>query len=364
MEQHPVPQNIASYQFRLVGNMTLKQFLELAAGCLLALIFYKSNLPVIFKWPLMGTSIFIGIILAFFPFEERPLDAWVINFFKSVYRPTLYLWKKQPQLPDFFFFKAEQEKSRVIKKILPEERLKFAEYLESLPKETQILPFDKKEEEEIKRINQYLALQTNLKSQSLPVAPAQFANVSPQLSKVTVSKLQQPEENLKMSGPVIKMAEAFAPRFEIGTPFKIPPPKAKLKPKPQPVKKIKPKPKIEIKKGSFIPPRPVPLPQIAASDFANVVVGMVITPDEKILPGAIIEIRDATGMPIRASKTNKLGQFFVATPLANGNYEMEIEHPNYTFDIIKFKTEGKVLAPFKIKAKTMVTTNQTSQQLN
>ncbi|KKR52786.1 MAG: hypothetical protein UT88_C0021G0001, partial [Candidatus Woesebacteria bacterium GW2011_GWD2_40_19] len=38
MEQHPIPQNISSYQFRLVGDMTLKQFFQLAGGFLVGLI--------------------------------------------------------------------------------------------------------------------------------------------------------------------------------------------------------------------------------------------------------------------------------------------------------------------------------------
>ena len=40
MQQHPVPQNVTQYQFRLVGDMTLKQFLELAGGMLLAYLIY------------------------------------------------------------------------------------------------------------------------------------------------------------------------------------------------------------------------------------------------------------------------------------------------------------------------------------
>ena len=31
-ESHPIPQQISSYQFRLVGDMTLKQFFQLARG--------------------------------------------------------------------------------------------------------------------------------------------------------------------------------------------------------------------------------------------------------------------------------------------------------------------------------------------
>ena len=71
MEQHPVPQQISSYEFRLVGDMTLKQFGQLAAGGILALFFYVSPLPGYFKWPLMIFSFFGGAAMAFLPFEEN-----------------------------------------------------------------------------------------------------------------------------------------------------------------------------------------------------------------------------------------------------------------------------------------------------
>ena len=74
MQQHPVPQNVTQYQFRLVGDMTLKQFLELAGGMLLAYLIYASNLFIVFKLPLALLGLFLGIALAFFPIEDRPLD--------------------------------------------------------------------------------------------------------------------------------------------------------------------------------------------------------------------------------------------------------------------------------------------------
>ena len=45
MQQHPVPQHISNYEFKLVGDMTLKQFFQLAGGILVALIFYATPLP-------------------------------------------------------------------------------------------------------------------------------------------------------------------------------------------------------------------------------------------------------------------------------------------------------------------------------
>src|SRR3989339_2182515 len=104
MQQHPVPQNVTQYQFRLVGDMTLKQFLELLGGILLAYLFYASNLVFIFKWPLALLSVFVGIALAFFPIEDRPLDQWVTNFLKSIYNPTRFIWKKTNKIPSFFSF--------------------------------------------------------------------------------------------------------------------------------------------------------------------------------------------------------------------------------------------------------------------
>src|SRR3990172_3231856 len=94
MEQHPIPQNISSYQFRLVGDMTLKQFFQLAGGIVVGLIFYSSPLLPIIKWPFAIVSAILGVALAFLPLEERPLEKWIIAFFRAIYSPTLYYWKR------------------------------------------------------------------------------------------------------------------------------------------------------------------------------------------------------------------------------------------------------------------------------
>ncbi len=95
MEQHPVPQNVTTFQFRLIGDMTLKQFGYLCAGAILAFIAYKLPMPFIITWPLTMIFAFLGIGFAFIPIEERPMDVWVFSFFKSIYSPTQYLWTRQ-----------------------------------------------------------------------------------------------------------------------------------------------------------------------------------------------------------------------------------------------------------------------------
>src|SRR3990167_11144006 len=99
MEQHPVPQNVTTFQFRLIGDMTIKQFGYLAGGLILAYISYKLPLPFFFTWPLALVFGLGGFGFAFVPVEERPMDVWVLSFLKNVYSPTQYLWQKSSSVP-------------------------------------------------------------------------------------------------------------------------------------------------------------------------------------------------------------------------------------------------------------------------
>jgi hypothetical protein len=95
MEQHPVPQNVTTFQFRLIGDMTIKQFGYIAGGMILAYISYRLPLPFFFTWPLAIIFALGGLGLAFVPIEERPMDVWVLSFIKSVYSPTKYVWSQE-----------------------------------------------------------------------------------------------------------------------------------------------------------------------------------------------------------------------------------------------------------------------------
>ncbi len=99
MEQHPVPQNVTTFQFRLIGDMTLKQFGYLAGGAILGYISYKLPLPFFFTWPAAATFALGGVGFAFVPVEERPMDVWFLSFVKSIYSPTQYLWQKTKTTP-------------------------------------------------------------------------------------------------------------------------------------------------------------------------------------------------------------------------------------------------------------------------
>src|SRR3989344_2751028 len=95
MENHPIPQDVTGFQFKLIGDMTVKQFAYLAAGVLSAwLIFSVFPFPGFIKFPI---AIFCGALgggLAFVPIEGRPLDVIITNFFRAVLSPNQYVFQK------------------------------------------------------------------------------------------------------------------------------------------------------------------------------------------------------------------------------------------------------------------------------
>lgn len=96
MEQHAVPRNISGFQFHLIGDMTLRQFIYLIGGVLSAFIIYKlAPFPTFVKFAFAAALAFAGFAFAFLPIAERPLDRWLLAFIKSVFAPTQYLWQKE-----------------------------------------------------------------------------------------------------------------------------------------------------------------------------------------------------------------------------------------------------------------------------
>ncbi len=311
MKQHPVPQNIASYQFRLVGEMTLKQFLELAAGLVVAYLAFHLKLSYMIKWPVIVFATLLGFALAFLPIQERPLDQWIINFIKSIYSPTRYIWRKQNQPPDYLTQSLKIKKATNGTGALLNKR-KIQEYLQTLPQRPtaiKSLPLDKTEENKLKQISLLLH------KQGVKKIPAPAAISQPAIPPV--QKL------------VIESARPLTPPLAVQSRFKV---KQKLKPA-----------VIAMFSDQLAAPAPSKTP--------NLVVGMVVDVNNRILPNALIEIQNQQGIIVRAIKTNKLGQFFISNPLENGEYKFLTEHDNFQFDIIKLKVDGKIVPPVKIKAK-------------
>lgn len=295
VQQHPIPQNVTQYQFRLIGDMTLKQFLQLAAGGILAVIAFALPIPAFFKWPLVVFFASLGAALAFLPVEGRPLSQWIIAFFKSIYSPTIYTWQKQPP---------QQSKQQVS---------------DSSPSPAPAQP------------------QTKQKTSS---------QSSPSLSSFQVTQKSAPK---KIKTKTTKSHSLQTPP----TPSPQPTPQEKQPPSPkkQPSapqtspSSSSPQPQKPGQQTPFSSDLPIPHP----SEEPNTIVGMTLTPQGKIMEDTLVEILK-NGSTVRATKSNKLGQFRFVKPLENGTYQITAENPQFTFPTYDLNLEGKILPPLKLQA--------------
>ena len=159
MTQHPIPQDITNYKFHLIGSMTLKQFAEVAVAAVLAFIIFKTNLIVIVKWPLIFFTVGLGAALAFVPIEERPLDHWIQTFFKNIYKPTKFFWKKASKIPDFFNYKISSVQTDFFApdvNLNPARKQRINEYIKSIPEAEKVDEFDAGENQKISALlNQF-----------------------------------------------------------------------------------------------------------------------------------------------------------------------------------------------------------------
>jgi hypothetical protein len=322
MEQHAIPQNVSSYQFKLVGDMTLKQFFQLAGGILAGIIFYASPLLGIIKWPLAILSVLLGIGLAFLPLEERPLEKWIFAFFRAIYAPTLFSWKKAAVLPKFFQDETPASST-------PEQDAALKNYLASADQVSGAsINLEKAE-------NGFLSKLAGLFSGAIP--PATPPTPPPEKpTQINIPgnapvKIQTDTTHLIVE----EKPELFVPQNQLTTNAVAP--------------IVAGNEMVSTKQAIFsidaAPPNPPTQP--------NVVVGQIVDQDRKIIEGAIMEIRDSMGRPIRALRSNRVGHFITVTQLDNGHYEIITEKDGYEFAPVSFDANGSLIPPILVQGKRL-----------
>lgn len=359
MIEHPVPQNVTGYQFHLVGDMTLKQFLELAGGVVLAYFFWTFNVPLPIKLILSVTAGLFGFALAFMPLEDRPLDMWVIAFFKAIYRPTLFNWKKTAREDIFRFKPRPKEKESPLAAAAKAPAAGLQSLLQMYEgQERSTADQDPLEKEWLARQEQIPLLFNQVQ---VPKKLAQETNFPQQMfvkplhpnTKVFIHPLHPPD-NL---GAILRGEITLAPRQP--RPPELPARNAShieaggrsdVAGGPRPSLSLPPLQTFNVPSSTVsVTTNADLLPAISPSP--NVLSGIVLSPEGLIVENAIIEIRDSQEFPVRALKSNRLGQFAIATPLPNGIYDLEIEKEGLRFDILKIEAKGDIIAPIEIRAK-------------
>jgi hypothetical protein len=101
-------------------------------------------------------------------------------------------------------------------------------------------------------------------------------------------------------------------------------------------------------------PSPAPakiVPSVKLTSFPNVVNGIVTDSQGNYVEGAIIVAHDKQGLPVRALKSNKLGQFVAATPLPSGGYTIVAEKEGLMFENLSIELKNDILQPVMISAR-------------
>jgi hypothetical protein len=100
MQQHPVPQNITGFEFKLVGFLTLKQFLYLAGPGIVSFIIFVATTSIL-KWLFITPIVLLGLALAFLPILGMSFDRWVVVFIRAITSPARRIWYKEPKIISF-----------------------------------------------------------------------------------------------------------------------------------------------------------------------------------------------------------------------------------------------------------------------
>lgn len=372
MEQHAVPQDITGFKFKLVGDMTLKQFGELAGGAVIAYIFYATGWPGFLKWPFVIVFGFLGFALAFLPIEERPLDVWIINFIKSIYQPTLYVWKNgtvRPPVPvitenlttvaDWPFPQTQtqtQPKPIVTAPVAPPPP--------AISQPISIEDLQNRRDDKIKELEQAVKKleQVTLppKIEPIPVPAGPPVITVDDLAKKRDEKKLADEAALRTLADQNKQVETQIADAKIKIQALTGNDTTQLQSQLQILEKQKVGLGNQV--ASFQTPnndsiRIVNRPAakqtiISLTEKPNVINGTVTNSQGAPLDSTILIIKDKAGNSIRALKSNQIGQFIASTPLENGTYYLELERQGATFDTLELTVDGKVISPLNIHAKT------------
>ena len=169
-KQHAVPQNVMDVEFKLIGDLTLRQFAYLMVCGILAYVSY-STVVGIFKLPLVLFFVILGIGLAFVPIQERGMDEWFMNFVAAMYSPTQRVWRKEPVIPQAFLYdQIDVVKQELIALAPTSSRRKLEKFLEYGVSEEEIDPLDIPEREYIMKVKQAFAV-PEISARHVPAPP-------------------------------------------------------------------------------------------------------------------------------------------------------------------------------------------------
>jgi len=397
MDNHPIPQDVTGFKFKLIGSMTVRQFAYILFGAIIAYIFWALPIFFLIKIPFVLLFAGLGVMLAFVPIDGRPMDLMLMNFLRSIPRDNQWIYKKKGVDLSFLEYHGTPHQPHhqvTAQSQTDEKRKKLTQLLQARRDPAQDL--EPHETEFLDKMKGFFPKQSSVSSPPppMPVQPLQQPAIAP-TPQVQSTIPQTPVVSLSvndivMTAPAPPPPQPFAqPMVQAIEEPTAPVQKTVLTPLPP----TPPQPE-EKKEDVQIPGNP-PMPslqaphvamlqigkdinhqkatsgevtqdtsrvktltgeaQIAAGfpilpDIPNIILGIVKDPRGKVMSNILVEIFDKNDIPVRAFKTNPLGQFASATPLPDGEYSIHLEDPQkqHEFDTIEITLTSEIFLPLEI----------------
>lgn len=318
--------------------MTLKQFGYLATGLGIAYLTFILIFPVsyLIALPIIIISALIGAAFAFVPIQDRPLDHWLIAFLRAIYSPTQMRWQPAGIEQDINLQSPIFRNRLHIFLSVPNTQIAPAPAkFDLVPTKSNLVPSEPPPQQSPQLLPSDNQLhQTVELAKQAQVVQTQIVAAEKQMNEMRLApntnQIQQLLQNLQL---LIKQAQDISQKLSALSPLKA----SEVQTKNIPIKVV------EIPKQKST--------QVQLVSSPNVINGVVTDSVGNYLEGVIIIIHNRDGLPVRASKTNKLGQFTGATPLASGIYTVILEKDNLVFDALEVTLNDQVLPPLLISAK-------------
>ncbi|MDO8498591.1 MAG: PrgI family protein [bacterium] len=364
--EHPIPQNVTTFEFHLVGDMTLKQFGYLGGGAALAYLSYVLIFPLnpYIAAPLIALFAVLGASFAFLPILDRPLDHWVGAFFKAVYSPTQGVWQNPGQkgrvnpLDPFFknrlqsYLSSLIPQSSIIPAAIPVLKIPPPQPFTPPIKLDLVRPAPAHPLPSPEELNKLITMAKQSQALQIKIVETE--------KQISLLKSQLETARAEVSGhivPTTSPAPASAPQFQqmVGNLQTLIQQTQNLYQQNTQIERqtLSPTltPSAHKAQVVVIQPPKATNTQLALTSSPNVMNGVVTSAEGAYLEGVIVIIHNREGLPVRALKTNKLGQFAGATPLPSGTYTITLEKEGLEFDTLQLTLNGEALLPVMIRAK-------------
>ncbi len=344
MDTHPVPQNVTAFEFHLVGDMTIKQFSYLAAGVVIAYVTFivAFNSAPLISIIIMAVSSLTGAAFAFIPIQDRPLDHWASAYVKAVLSPTRRRSQLAPTDPVF-----SNRLQSYLQSIhaTPVITTSAANQLPLKPRKEATTPTDTQLQETVVLGQKSQAIQTQIANLEKQLAQLKTFASAPGVDPQSFGpQLKSTMDNLQN---LMTQAQSISARMEMINSVTRPPITTST-----PNQTQAPTEAPHIASQVKVVEAPVVKnTQISLTEQPNVINGIISDPSGNYIENVVVVIHNREGLPVRASKTNKLGQFAGATPLPQGEYTITLEKEGMSFDTLQLTLAGEVLSPLEIKAK-------------